>query len=218
MYIEKVFILDNINKLKYKELVLWFAFISVLITFTSCKKHMLTETKVQQGPVIFANLNQGKSVNFNAISQVFAESNPGYNMDYIHQEFKISASNENRVVFIQAGGGSAVLNKGSKSKFSIGDIVLLRPSQSIQTDSSFSALVISTPDEIPARLPTFVRPDWDEKITDVPGGCATENNAYRRILLTWKESVGPYVYHSVNAHRVRIRNSFSHYHPIKGRI
>ena len=53
-------------------------------------------------------------------------------------------------------------------------------------------------------------------ITDVPGGCATETGAYRRILLTWKDKVGPYLYHSLNAHRVRIMDSFSHYHPVKG--
>ena len=36
--------------------------------------------------------------------------------------------------------------------------------------------------------------------------------------MTWKESVGPYVFHSLNAHRVRIMDSFSHYHPKQGRF
>src|SRR5690606_3808890 len=66
------------------------------------------------------------------------------------------------------------------------------------------------------NIPGFIRPDWDPNITDVPGGCATETNAYRRILLTWKKDVGHYLYHALNAHRVRITDSFSHYHPKVG--
>ena len=62
----------------------------------------------------------------------------------------------------------------------------------------------------------MIRPDWDPNITDIPGGCATETNAYRRILLTWKQEVGQYLYHALNAHRVRIMDSFSHYHPVEG--
>ena len=62
----------------------------------------------------------------------------------------------------------------------------------------------------------MVRPDWDPKITDTPGRCAAEGDAYRRILLTWTPEVGPYVLHQLNAHRVRIKDSFSHYHPVDG--
>ncbi|NJK83644.1 MAG: hypothetical protein HC912_07325 [Saprospiraceae bacterium] len=72
------------------------------------------------------------------------------------------------------------------------------------------------PEEFPEHLPLFIRPDWDENITDTPGGCATETGAYRRILLTWLGRVGPYLYHSLNAHRVRIMDSFTHYHPKEG--
>jgi len=61
-----------------------------------------------------------------------------------------------------------------------------------------------------------VRPDWDPRITDTPGGCATETGAYRRILLTWLPENGPYLSHALNAHRVRITDSFTHYHPVEG--
>ena len=83
-------------------------------------------------------------------------------------------------------------------------------------ESALSAVVFTVPEPFPRDLPTFVRPDWDERITDTPGGCAEETGAYRRILLTWLETVGPYVYRALNCHRVRITDSFSHYHPLEG--
>ena len=79
-----------------------------------------------------------------------------------------------------------------------------------------SVLLFESPHAFPSEIPSVIRPDWDPNITDIPGGCATETNAYRRILLTWKQEVGQYLYHAVNAHRVRIMDSFSHYHPVEG--
>ena len=35
-------------------------------------------------------------------------------------------------------------------------------------------------------------------------------------LLTWLSKVGPYQFHALNAHRVRIMDSFTHYHPKEG--
>ena len=167
-------------------------------------------------PLLVANLSTGISSQFQSIQTTFATNNPGYSMDYIHQSNSIIKNNDNRIVFIQQGGGTMDINGHGSSKFSVGDILALRPGDQIYADSLFSALVISSPDAFPKSIPSFIRPDWDPGITDVPGGCATATNAYRRILLTWKESVGPYVYHSVNAHRVRIMDSFSHYHPKTG--
>lgn len=165
--------------------------------------------------MVVANLSKGKSENFDQINRAFSINNPGYSLDFIHQDLYVKQSGDNRVIFIQEGSGSIMIDQDA-SKFSVGDIILLRADLSLTADSSFSALVVTVPDEIPADLPQFIRPDWDENITDVPGGCATETNAYRRILLTWKNTVGPYVFHSINAHRVRIMDSFSHYHPKVG--
>src|SRR5262249_38866116 len=79
-----------------------------------------------------------------------------------------------------------------------------------------AALVFEVP-EAPAReLPVFIRPDWDPKITDVPGGCATETGAYRRILLTWEARNGAYLFQRLNAHRVRMMDSLTHFHPVDG--
>lgn len=168
-----------------------------------------------QDSVIIANLNEGKSDNFEIINKAFESNNPGYKLDYTHNSNQLLSEETDRVVFIQQGGGTATINESS-SKFSIGDILLLKKGRSLSADSVFSALLITVPDDIPTELPQFIRPDWDENITDTPGGCATATNAYRRILLTWKNTVGPYVFHSVNAHRVRIMDSFSHYHPKVG--
>jgi hypothetical protein len=123
------------------------------------------------------------------------------------------------VLFIQDGEGQAELRTAQDtltSELTMGDIVLLASGDSLECTGALSALSFSIPDAIPAEVPRFVRPDWDPSITDTPGGCAVEGDAYRRILLTWLETKGPYILHSLNAHRVRINDSFSHYHPRSG--
>ena len=185
------------------------------ISFISCANLNMSESALNNDSLLIANLKDGKSKTFEFIRSKFKTKNKGYDMDCFANVKEITAHKSNRTVFIQQGGGT--FNIGSESsKFSVGDIIMLKPDTEIKSDSLFSAFIISTPDELPSEIPTFIRPDWDENITDTPGGCATETNAYRRILLTWKNTVGPYVFHSVNAHRVRIMNSFSHYHPKVG--
>ncbi len=174
----------------------------------------MNTTKLE--PILISNLQEGKDEVFANVQSEFAKNNPGYQLDYLFETQLVEQTDAFRLLFIQQGGGTVDLNGHASSKFSIGDIIVMRPADQIYSDSVFSALVISSPDELPSDIPPFIRPDWDPNITDVPGGCATESNAYRRILLTWTSSVGKYVYHSVNAHRVRLMDSFTHYHPIDG--
>lgn len=190
-------------------------FVLAVSLLLSCSTHQSIDKAEISNPLIVANLSEGKSQHFDLINETFSTNNPGYTLDYLHDSKLLDQGQDNRVVFIQQGSGTAMVSKLS-SKFSVGDIIMLKPGQKIETDSLFSALIVSVPHEIPEEIPQFIRPDWDENITDSPGGCATASNAYRRILLTWKNTVGPYVFHSVNAHRVRIMNSFSHYHPKVG--
>lgn len=204
-----------IIKSELKVLIL-LAFLACVLFYTnSCSATKMEKNQAEDTQLIISNLENGRSDDFLRIQREFSKSNPGYQLNYFKDVVALASSESKRSVFIQKGGGSATIN-GNTSKFSVGDILLLRAGDQVATDSMFSALAITVPDEIPSSLPTFIRPDWDENITDTPGGCATETNAYRRILLTWKETVGPYVFHSVNAHRVRIMDSFSHYHPREG--
>jgi hypothetical protein len=149
------------------------------------------------------------------LAATFRERNPGYDLRYERRVQHLAATEFPRVVFVQSGETQAKAAETS-SDVTVGDIVLLRPGQAVTCDQPIDALVFDVPDPLPAETPTFVRPDWDPKITDQPGGCATETGAYRRILLTWQEKNGPYIYHALNAHRVRITDSFTHYHPIEG--
>ena len=95
----------------------------------------------------------------------------------------------------------------------VGDIAVLRPGERLTVEPAIAALVFDVPDAPDENVPAAIRPDWDPDITDVLGGCATETGAYRRILLTWLKDNGPYTFHGLNAHRVRITDSFTHYHP-----
>ena len=171
-------------------------------------------SSVETNPDIqVAHLSEGDKSGLAAIRHAFVASNPGYDLDYLEQVQTISARSVERVLFVQEGGGTASVSDGDSSKFSIGDIIILKSEETLETDSLASFLIFSVPEPAPERIPKFIRPDWDDQITDTPGGCATETNAYRRILLTWLSKVGPYQWHAINAHRVRIMDSFSHYHP-----
>lgn len=191
----------------------WLLFVLPLAYCISTKK---SETNHMEKGMAIAHLAKGDKAGLATIRKAFMANNPGYDLVYQTKTKTIQNATQNLVVFIQAGGGTAVLNTGPSSKFSVGDIILLKKGESLTTDSLFSSLNFTVPDTPSDHIPSFIRPDWDENITDTPGGCATETNAYRRILLTWKDKVGPYLFHSLNAHRVRIMDSFSHYHPKKG--
>ncbi|MDP6538761.1 MAG: hypothetical protein QF903_09415 [Planctomycetota bacterium] len=151
----------------------------------------------------------------------FVERNPGYDVEWAQSLDDLTPTQRTRVAFVQAGEGEGTLIAAEAgvsvtSGLTVGDIVLVRAGERLRAAGGLAALVFTVPVEPPADLPGFVRPDWDPRITDQPGGCAEETGAYRRILLTWKEEVGPFVYHALNAHRVRISDSFTHYHPVDG--
>ncbi len=197
----------------YKKQYLWLLLIFPLAYCVSTKQN---EMAFSEKGIAIAHLAKGDKKGLVTIRKAFVANNPGYDLAYQANTKKIAPTTQNLVIFIQSGGGTATLNTKQSSKFSVGDIILLKKGESLTTDSLFSSLNFTVPDTPPANIPSFVRPDWDENITDTPGGCATETNAYRRILLTWKDKVGPYLFHSINAHRVRIMDSFSHYHPKEG--
>jgi hypothetical protein len=174
----------------------------VLLLVTGCNSVRTTQ-------VVHARLAGGDSLH--ALRAAFVGNNPGYDLHWFPSTRGLAPSDADRVVFVQGP-------EGRTEKPGVGDVLLLRAGErwDLEGDGALSLLAFTLPDSLPAHLPSIVRPDWDPKITDTPGGCATEGDAYRRILLTWKPAVGPYILHSLNAHRVRIKNSFSHYHPVVG--
>lgn len=196
-----------------------------IIHFTS----LVEEIQAQESRVQITNLysEEGKE-KFKAIREVFKDRNPGYDMTYLSGVRQVDARDITQVVFVQEIGGitnqdvigqATIMDQtGSdrKSEIIVGDILILNDGEKMHFDTEMGLLVFQVPRKPDQELPAFIRPDWDPHITDTPGGCATEIDAYRRILLTWEEEVGNYIYHAINAHRVRIRDSFSHYHPEEG--
>ena len=166
------------------------------------------------GEMRIAHLAQGDQTGLSAIQEAFKERNPGYEVFYHTNVAAMAPEDYHRVLFIQEDSATVTLSDQLASEVATGDIVLLEKGASWKSDKPISLLSFKVPEAFPDDIPTFIRPDWDPGITDIPGGCATDSNAYRRILLTWLGKVGPYQYHSLNAHRVRIMDSFSHYHPV----
>ena len=157
----------------------------------------------------------GDAAGFEALGAAFANANPGYDLVYHVGARELKAKPEPRVMLVQKGHASASIG-ASSSELGVGDLVLLRGGQAWSASEPLDLLCFECPASFPGELPSWIRPDWDPKITDTPGGCATETGAYRRILLTWLQEKGPYVYHALNVHRVRIQDSFTHYHPLDG--
>jgi hypothetical protein len=158
---------------------------------------------------------------FARIRKSFEAANPGYAMAFQTAAAEIVADESSRLVFVQAPieeePASAEIHSASGAaaiELHVGDIAVLRPGERLTSEPAIAALVFDVPDAPGNGVPAAIRPDWDPDITDVPGGCATETGAYRRILLTWLTDNGPYTFHGLNAHRVRITDSFTHYHPV----
>lgn len=164
--------------------------------------------------ILVAHLGQDDQSVLTHIQAEFSKRNPGYGLDYQGNTQEIAEQTYPQIAFVQEGGGTATLSDGSSSKVSIGDIVWLSPEMGLTTDSLMGFLIFKVPEAPSTDIPHVIRPDWDPNITDIPGGCATETGAYRRILLTWLKKVGTFTYPFLNAHRVRIMDSFSHYHPV----
>ena len=162
--------------------------------------------------MMVANLNDDDSAE---LLTLFEQKNPGYGLSYFKAVFDIPTLGTTRIAFLQAGEGIGVLTNGLTSGLTVGDIVILDQDMGLKLDSLMDFLVFEVPVPVTDSIPRFIRPDWDPYITDEPGGCATETNAYRRILLTWLGKNGKYLYKYLNAHRVRIADSFTHYHPLE---
>jgi hypothetical protein len=212
----------NMNKtLKYTALTV-FLLLIIGVTIISQK------TQIDNSGIMVVNLNNSENPEqFNTIRQSFKERNPGYDMVYMSGTQVIQPHDQTQVVFVHAIGGvtnqevqarATIIDPAglqNESEVIVGDIIILQIGEQLRSNSNLGLLVFHVPQVPQQELPGFIRPDWDPQITDVPGGCATEIDAYRRILLTWRQEVGPYIYHALNAHRVRITDSFSHYHPIE---
>ncbi len=174
--------------------------------------------------VCVAKLAPDGAAGFDALRAAFVAGNPGYDVAWLPARRELPAASGDRVVFVQRVSEPAAqpvarpVAQPVVQPVAVGDVLLVRAGETWRLDAPgvVDLLAFSLPTALPDDLPTTVRPDWDPRITDTPGGCATDDDAYRRILLTWREEVGPYVLHALNAHRVRIRDSFTHYHPVDG--
>ncbi|MDE2852156.1 MAG: hypothetical protein OXP74_16265 [Acidobacteriota bacterium] len=181
-------------------------------------------TRQARAEVVRAHLFDGDAdgqAAFARVKEAFEAANPGYAMTFLAAAAEITAGASSRLVFIQtpveeepAAAEIHTASGATATDLHVGDIAVLRPGERLTVEPAIAALVFDVPDTPGNGVPAAIRPDWDPDITDVPGGCATETGAYRRILLTWLNDNGPYTFHGLNAHRVRITDSFTHYHPL----
>jgi hypothetical protein len=179
------------------------------------------------GPLVAHLGTEAGAAAITRIRTAFRKRNPAYDLAYHQDATVIAPGDRTRVLFVQTGESSATVALEAlpgkhpafpprSSELREGDVVVLRAHERLTSAAPLGLLAFTSPVTAPDELPTFVRPDFDPRITDTPGGCAEESDAYRRVLLTWEGRNGPYLYHALNAHRVRIRDSFTHYHPLEG--
>jgi hypothetical protein len=140
-------------------------------------------------PVRIAHLGaaDGDPPAFEALRAAFEAANPGYRLEHAPRTARLAASTSPRAVFVQAGEARGAISRLSgelSSDLGVGDVVCLRAGWSLRFDAPLQLVVFALPTPFAADIPAFIRPDWDPRITDTVGGCATEEGAYRRILLT----------------------------------
>jgi len=175
-----------------------------------------------QATIQIAHLGRegGDSEGMSALAAAFAAGNPGYFVEGVRELEGMESGAGSRALFVTGGAANAEVRSSdgevASSAVTVGDLLWLRSGEELALDAPCAGVTFWVPGELPPGLPTFIRPDHDPKITDTPGGCAEEERAYRRILVTWLADNGPYTFEGLNAHRVRMWNSFSHYHPPEG--
>lgn len=152
-----------------------------------------------------------------AVDAMLAAARPGHRIGFIRHATALPPARPARLAFVHADHGTAHARVGaSRMAIGLGDVVVLRSGDSLELDAPLSFVVLELPEPFAADAPSFLCPDRDPRLTDRPGGCATAHDAYRRILLTWLPTNGPYTCRAVNCHRVCMTDSFSHYHPLDG--
>lgn len=159
----------------------------------------------------------GDAEGFAALRADFERRNPGYGLSWHPESGRLPVEDRARLLFVHQGATPDAAVGAERSALAVGDVVLLRPGRELDCGSGpLGLLGFAVPVEPDAHVPTFLRPDHDPRLTDTPGGCATQDDAYRRVVLTWLRDNGPYRFQGLNTHRVRMVDSFSHYHPVSG--
>ncbi|MDO8348594.1 MAG: hypothetical protein Q7T30_00040 [Planctomycetota bacterium] len=165
------------------------------------------------------NLQRGDG-DLAAIERAFVAANPGHSLAWLPSVGDLPAAPVARIALVQGGSSTVHVERVGglepPRESTVGDVIVLAAGEAARFDPPVSALVFGLPEAPAAEVPRVIRPDWDPRITDTPGGCATDAGAYRRVLLTWLGKNGPYTFRGLNVHRVRIDDSFTHYHPRQG--
>lgn len=171
-------------------------------------------------PALEARLDRPGAPGFESLAARFAGSNPGSAVRFAAEAREMPAADRDRVVFVQRGAtrGMVTTRDGTsmESDLRVGDLLALRPGDTADFETAVDVVAFEIAEPLAATVPAIIRPDFDPALSDRPGGCATDPGAYRRLLLTWDPERGPYVNRGFNCHRVRIDDSFTHYHPVDG--
>jgi oxalate decarboxylase/phosphoglucose isomerase-like protein (cupin superfamily) len=169
------------------------------------------------------HLDAGCASAFAELAAAFATANPGHELHWWAATDAIGPGARPRVLFVQEGEGQAAVRRVGvpdgaantiTSDLRVGDVLVLSPGESARFTAPLAVLAFLLPEDPGRAVPRVIRPDFDPRITDTPGGCATDAGAYRRVMLTWLGKNGPYTFHGLNVHRVRMDDSFTHYHPV----
>ncbi|MBM4062035.1 MAG: hypothetical protein FJ265_13205 [Planctomycetes bacterium] len=166
-----------------------------------------------------AGLDGSDPAAFAAIAEAFAAANPGCSLAWLPAAREVGPAAGARIGLVQHGAGRVRIERAAgavQADVGAGDALVLGPGERASFAAPVGLLVFGVPASPSALLPRAIRPDHDPRLTDTPGGCATDGAVYRRMLLTWRAANGPYTFHGLNVHRVRIDDSFTHYHPRDG--
>ena len=87
-------------------------FLITLIVISCNLSNMQQTEMVFEKGISVAQLAKNDQTGLNIIRDDFVKNNVGYDLHYIFNQKKVKAKNNNRILFIQTGGGTATLKVG----------------------------------------------------------------------------------------------------------
>ena len=124
-------------------------------------------------PAVESRLDLPGAPGFERLAEVYAARNPGSSMVFLPQAGACSTSDGHRVVFIQRGETTGIIETRNgrriESPLRVGDLLALRPGDDARFESPVDLLAFTIAEPLAPTVPSVVRPDFDPALTDRPG-------------------------------------------------
>jgi hypothetical protein len=197
----------------------------LLLSITACVNapERVFHSKEANRPSYLARLGkaEGDEGGWASLCAEFESGNHGYSLSWIPETKELNPGGKGVCFFVGFGTADGRIGE-ARSRVTGGDLVLLRPGETLVLDAPLSGLVLTIPRPFPPDLPHWIHPNSDPRlsrsamISANAAPASSPDTDYVLDLLAWNAERSPYLCHSVNAHRIRVSESAAYMHPLEG--